>query len=145
MYRASDVLDVLLPHILDRIWQPLANLVANRVRDENAARLGQRLQPGGDIDAVPEDILRFDDHIAEVDANSKIDALVLWDIIVAVSHCALDFRGAADRIQHTRKFGQHAVAGVFYDAPAMLLDLRIDQLTEMRLQALVSPLFIHSH
>ena len=64
---------------------------------------------------------------------------------LAVEHAALHFGGAAHRVDHAGEFRQHAVAGVLDDAAPVLLDLRIDQLTEMRLQALVRAFLVHPH
>ena len=40
------------PHVLEFDRQPVADLVVHRARDADAARLRQRLQSGGDVDAV---------------------------------------------------------------------------------------------
>ena len=42
-------------------------------RDADAAGLGQRLQPGRDIDAVAEEIAALDDDVAEIDADAQAD------------------------------------------------------------------------
>ena len=65
-------------------------------------------------------------------------------------HCARSCRActsnrAAQRVYHARKFRQQAVAGVLYDAAPVLLDLRIDQLPEMRLEAFVRAFLIRTH
>jgi hypothetical protein len=103
------------------------------------------LQPRRDIDAVAKDILGFDNYVAQVDPNAEADALVLGHIGVAVDHRALDLHCAPHRIHNTWKFHQHAVAGVLYGAPAMLLDLWIDQMAEVRLEAFVCPLLVRAH
>ena len=72
--RPGDVLDVLLAQILEGDVEPVADLVAHRRRDADAARLGQRLEPRGDIDAVAEDVAVLDDHVAEIDADAELDA-----------------------------------------------------------------------
>src|SRR4029077_18309149 len=41
--------------------------------------------------------------------------------------------------------GQETIARVLYGAPAVLLDLRFDQLTEMRLEAFVRALLVYPH
>jgi hypothetical protein len=57
----------------------------------------------------------------------------------------LDLNSAAHRINNTRKFCDHAVAGVFDGAASTLLDLRIDEFAEMSLQAFVRPFLIRPH
>src|SRR3954453_10870256 len=76
-YRPGDVLDVLLSQILERIPQLIADLIPHYARDTDAPRLCQSLQSRGDIDAVTVDIVAVGDHIAEIDADAKGDALVL--------------------------------------------------------------------
>jgi hypothetical protein len=58
---------------------------------------------------------------------------------------ALNLGNAAHRVYNTPKFNQQAIAGVLYGAPSMLPDLRLNQLAEMRFQALVRALLVCSH
>ena len=52
---------------------------------------------------------------------------------------SLQLGPTAQGVYHACKFRQHSVASVLHDATAMLLDLRISQLAEMRLEPLVRP------
>jgi hypothetical protein len=61
--------------------------------------------------AIPVNIVLFDDHVPEVDADPEDDALVLCRISIAVGHRPLNLDRAADRVDYARKFDQHAVAG----------------------------------
>jgi hypothetical protein len=88
-----------------------------------SAGLGEGFEASGYVDAVAENIIRFDDHVAQVDPNPEADALVFGCVGIAVDHCALDLYGTANRIHHARKFRQHPVADVLYDAPTVLIDL----------------------
>ena len=62
-----------------------------------------------------------------------------------MSSPTLDLDCAADGIHNAGKFRQKAVTGVLYDPTAVLRDLRVDQLPEMRFEALVRPLLVVSH
>jgi hypothetical protein len=64
---------------------------------------------------------------------------------VTVGHAALDLNGATHRIDHAWKFRQQSVAGILYRMAAVLLDLGLNQLAEMRLEPLVRPLLIRAH
>ena len=70
-----------LTRVLAQIREPdrqlFADLLAHRGADADLAGLGQRLDPGGDVDAVAEDVALVDDDVAEIDADAKADALVL--------------------------------------------------------------------
>ena len=76
---------------------------------------------------------------------AKPEALLVWHRLLAVNHPVLDLHSAADGVCDTAKFSQRAVAGVLDVTAAMLLDLRIDQLAEMRLHALMCLFLIRSH
>ena len=101
-------------------------MFVNIGRDAQAARLGKRLQPGGDIDAVAEQIAVFDDDIAEVDANAQAHAPVLGNVGVLRPLEALNFDGATHSLDSARKLGDDAVAGASEDPAAMALDHIID-------------------
>ena len=49
------------------------DLVVYGVRDANCAGLGERLEPGGDIDAIAENVVAIDDDIAKVDADPDLE------------------------------------------------------------------------
>src|SRR4029077_16127597 len=72
-HRPCDVLDLLLAQILKDKGQPVADVVVNCVGDEHAAGIGQRFDPGGDVDAVAIEIVAFDNHVAEIDADAQLD------------------------------------------------------------------------
>jgi len=120
-------------------------MVADRARDADAAGCGQPLQPRGDVDAVAINVVAVDDHVAEIDPDAKAQAALLGEIQIAVGHPALDFAGAAHRIDDAGKFRQHAIAGGLYDAPAMLFDLRIDEFAEMPSQPFMRAFLIRPH
>jgi hypothetical protein len=145
MDRLRDVLDALLAHVVERVGEPIADVVADRARDADAARFGQPIQPRGDIDAVAVDVIAIDNHVAEIDADAEDDALILGDTRIAVDHRPLDFGRAADCVDDARKFHQHAVAGGFDDASVMLSDFRIDELAAMGLQALERAVLVGAH
>jgi hypothetical protein len=75
----------------------------------------------------------LDDHVADVDAHAKLDALLRRRACIPLGHPALDLDGAANAIHNARELGKEAVAGVLDDTPAVLGDLRVHQFPEMRL------------
>ena len=99
----------------------------------NATGRCERLQTRSDIHTVAEDVVLLDDHVAEIDADAKPDASLVWHLRFAVNHASLHLDRTAHCINDTRKFRQHTVASVLYGPAPMLLDLRINQLPEMRL------------
>jgi len=133
------------PHVFESVRKPVADMVADRARDTDAAGCGQALQPCGDVDALAEDVVAVGDHVAEVDPDAKAQAALLGEIQIALGHRVLDFAGTAHRVNDAGKFRQHAIAGGLDDTPVMLADFRINELDEMRLDAFVRSFLIRTH
>jgi hypothetical protein len=74
------------------------------VRETDAARRRQRLQPRRDVDAVAVDVVTIRDHVAQIDADPEDDAFVFGSRSVAVDHCPLNLDGTAHRIDDAWKF-----------------------------------------
>ena len=135
--RAGDVLDGLLALVLERDVEAVADLdlVADRARHADAARLGQLLQARGDVDAIAEDVVVLEDHVAEVDADAELDPARRRHIRVAPRHPALDLDRTLHRVGDALKLDQEAVAGGLDDPAAVLGDRRVDQLEPVGPQA----------
>src|SRR5215469_4715002 len=110
---------------------------SNASRDTDAAGFGQTFKPGGDVHSIPEDVVILDHHVALVNTDTELDALVGRRRCISLCHASLHLSRTAQRVYHAGKFRQHAIAGIFDDAAMMLADLRIDQFDEMRLQTFV--------
>jgi predicted RNA methylase len=144
-HRPGDVLNLLFAHILEREVQFVPYLIAHHAAGANAAWLGQRLEAGGDIDPVTEDVAILDDDVAEIDAHAKLDPPFGWDAGVTDRHFALHFDCAAHRIDDAGKFNEESVAGGFDDAAAMFPDLRIAELAADRPQRGERSLVVRAH
>ena len=127
-HRPGDVLDLLLAQILEDKGQPVAHVIMHRTGDEHPAGLGQGFDPRGDVDAVAIDVVVLDDHVAEIDADAQLDAVVRRDTGVALGHRLLHLDRAAHRIDDAGELDQQAVAGGLDDAAMVLGDFRIDEL-----------------
>src|SRR5262245_14691571 len=68
-------------------------------------------------------------------ANTHIDAPIVGQPVVALRHLPLKHCRALDRIVDAPKFGQQAITYQLENAPAMVRDLRLEQLLPMRPQA----------
>jgi len=75
----------------------------------------------------------------------KANALILAGIGVALCHFELNFGGATHGVDHTDKLCQQSVACRFDNVTAVLAYLRVDQITEMGLQAFVRTLLVGFH
>jgi hypothetical protein len=145
VHRPGDVLDLLLALVFEGEVELVAYLVAHHPADADAAGLGKRLQPRGDIDAVAVDVALVDDDVADIDAHAKLDTPVTGRASIAPGHVTLDIDGAAHRINDAGEFDQHPIPGGLDDPAAVFLDLRIDQLAPRRLQRGERSLFVGAH
>ena len=106
---------------------------------------GECLQPRGYVDAIPEDVVLFGDHVAEVDPDAKLDPLIDRGSRIALDHAPLHVDCAPHGIDHARKLDEHSVAGVL-DDPAMVFGyLGIDKRAAMRFEAFVRAFFVRPH
>jgi hypothetical protein len=142
---SGDVLDVLRSQLLERVAELVDDLVAHDPADEDTARVGQRLQARGDVDAVAEDVVAVDDDVADVDADAKRDPIVDRNIRIAFRHAALDVDRAHDGIDHAWEFEQQAVAGRLDDPAAVFGDPGVDQRPQMQLERRQRPALVATH
>ncbi len=97
-------------------------LAVGVAREADPAWFGQPLETGGDVDPVAVDVLTLDDHVAQVDADAELEALVLVGLRLALGHPVLPGHRTGNRIHHAGKLDQQAVAHEFDDPPTVLLN-----------------------
>src|SRR5262249_33536763 len=100
-------------------------LPMNHVRNADAGRLSETLQPRGDIDALAINLIALDHHIAEIDADAELHPPLQRQFRILVPQRALNRNGAINRLDHTSEFGQNTIAGRVDQASAMVLDKAI--------------------
>src|SRR5208282_5485812 len=115
-HRLRDVLQLTIAQIFIGKFQFSADFLVDLAGNANAARLGDSLQPRGNVDAVAEDTIIVVDDIAEIDAHAKLHPPRGVDSGIAFDHLALDGDGALDRVHHAGELGQYTVAGSVDDA-----------------------------
>lgn len=130
-----DVLELLVPDILEREIEPVADIVAYRLRYCHAAGLGDAFQPRSDVDPVAEDIVVIDDDVAQIDPDPEFDPPFFGDVGIAAPHSALNLGRAFDRVHDAWKLDQHSVTGQLDDPTLMFRYGWIDQLGPVRLEA----------
>ena len=85
-------------------------MLVGRRRKDRSRQARDAFEPRGDIDAVAEDVVALDQHVAEIDADAIEDALLLGRVGVALGHHGLDRDRAFDRGDNGGKLQQHAIA-----------------------------------
>jgi hypothetical protein len=98
----------------------------------------------GYVHAISEDVATIDDDVPDIDADPKLDPLVLWNVGVALCHASLNIDSAPHGIYDAAEFSQHSVDGILHDPAAMSGDLGIDQDAQVFLQPNVRALLIHA-
>jgi hypothetical protein len=144
-HRSGNVFQVLLADIDEFNIDFAPHLTYGVLRDANAAGLGDAFEPRSDVDAVAVDVLRFDDHVTDVDAHPENDAPVPRHFRVAVGHCALNFDSASHRVDNAGKLRQHSIPGILHDTTAVSAERWIYQLGEMGPQTFVCALLVLLH
>ncbi len=121
------VVHVLQPHLAQRFdlsGHPLANQMVNLLGNADRPRFGQGFEPCGDVDALTEDVIRFHDDIAQVDADAQRQLAAAPG---EVRNGLLEFQREGDRRRGAGEFDQEAVAHGLHQAALVALDTRIDQ------------------
>ena len=119
-------LTLLLAQVLEAERVEVADVVAHAARHADAAGGRQGLQPGGDVHAVAEDVAVLGDDVADIDADPERHAPMLGDRRIQPGYRLLHAERAADRVDHARELGQHAVAGGVRDPAAERHDQLVD-------------------
>ena len=94
-------------------------VVEDGAGDDDAARCGEALEPGGDVDTIAEQVAALHDHVAEIDPDPQRQCGV---------RPFLDRDRAADRIHHARKLGEQSVTHQLDETSVVLRQCGLDDL-----------------
>ena len=126
LHRLRDVLQALAAEPDKRRRQLCADLVAHRGGDADAAWFGQGLQPRRDVDAVAEQVLPIDYHVAEMHADTELHAFARGALRIFRGDRLLHRQRAFDGIDRAGEIGEHAVAGRGEDPAAIIGDQPVE-------------------
>ena len=127
-----DVLDVARTEESEARAQLVLDLLVHRPGNENPTRLGQRLQPCRDIDAVAEQRAVLLDHIAEIHPDTQPHAPLGGQGVVLLGDRVLEVPRTAHRINGARKLRHQAVTDAAEFLPVELFDESIkDRATDL--------------
>jgi hypothetical protein len=134
--RTLDVLQGALTQVIETVRQLALHLVVDLAGDADAARLGQGLQTGCNVDAVAVDAAVLDDDVAEADTDPEPDSPCVGSLPLPLGRTRLDLDRAAYGVDDARELAQEAVAHQLDDPPAVLGQEGLDQLLPARLESL---------
>jgi len=141
----GDIFQVLFAAIGERGVQAVADIVMHPGRNSHAARRRNLLQPGGDVDAVAQDVVAINDDVTQVNTDAEDYAPVLINAGVAFRHALLNFDHALGRIHHGGELQQQAIAHGLDDAAAMFGNLAVDHFRPVGPQTGQGPSLVHAH
>ena len=125
-YRAGDVFEVLLAQIGELNADLAPDMIVGRRRDADAAGLCDALKPRRNIYAVAKDVMRLDNYVADIDADTESNTPVFRIGDCKFFDAGLELHSGSNRFDRTRKLRQEPVAGVLHDAAAVFGDCRVD-------------------
>ncbi len=126
-----DVLQRLLAAIRKFRLDAAADMLIGRSRNADAAGFGDPFEPRGDVDAVADQVVALDDHVAKVDADTVDETPLNGNASVALGRHPLNCECAFDRRDDGREFDEDAVAHRLEDAPAVGGDDRRRRLAQV--------------
>src|SRR5258705_6681395 len=124
--RPGDILQSLLARVLNLERHLIARVIEDCLRDADTAGFGNALKPCRDVDAVPKDVMRLDDYVADVDAHTERNAPVFRIIHCKFMDTILELHRSSNRLDRARKLRQEPVAGILHDLAAVFCDYRLD-------------------
>ena len=94
-----------------------------------AARISNAFEPRRDIDAITHQVaVALLDHIAEMDADAKLDPTLGRKPGVPLDHTVLHLDGATHSIDYAAELNEDAIARPLNDAAVMQSDRRVEQI-----------------
>jgi len=98
--RPGNVLQLLLAAV-EELGIDFALYVSKRVvGNANLAWRGDSLETGRDVHAISEDVATLNNHVAEIDADAKLDTVVLGESDIAFGHLPLHRDCRSDGSDH---------------------------------------------
>ena len=143
--RPVDILDADVAGVLKAHINPVADAFVDDRGNADSAGLRQRLQAGGDVDAVAINVVAFDDHIAEIDADPQNDVGLAHGLIRQSTVRALHGESAMDGIDDAAEFDDRAVADQLDDASVMGGNRRIEHRLTVLLEGRQRALLVDPH
>jgi hypothetical protein len=140
-----NILEALLTQIGELNSDLSHNLIVGRRRDADAARFCDALEPCRNIYAIPEDVMRLDNYVADIDAHTESNALVFHVIDGKFVDACLELHSGPNGLDRTGKLRQKPVAGVFDNAAAMVRYCRAHNIRQECYHFGVRSLFVIVH
>ena len=120
-------------------------MVINGRRDADAVGHSDAFKSGCNVYAVAKNIMWFDDHVADIDADTESNSAVFCITGCEFFYAGLELYSSPNRLYGTRKLCQEPVASVLHDTATVVRDRRRYLIREERIQSGVSGFFVMVH
>ena len=101
-------------------------MIVSRRRNADAAGFCNALKPRRDVDAVSKDVMRLDNNVANIDADTKRNTSVIRIGGRKLIDAGLELQSGSNRSDRAWKLRQEPVAGILDNAAYVLRDCRLD-------------------
>ena len=143
--RPVNIFDGNVAGVLETDVDSIANAFVDDRGNANAAGLGQRLEPRGNVDTVAVDVVALNDHITEIDSDPQHDLRLAQDFIRRRVVRALHRKGTIHGIDHAAKFDDGATADQLDNAAVIGGDRRIENSLPVLLEGRQRARFVGPH
>jgi hypothetical protein len=143
--RICDVLYFAISERLISTNQFVLYLLIDAARDVNLTGIGNTLKARGNIDAIAENVVCFDDNVAKIDANPKFNPMMLRHRCVASNHVLLDDDTASNSFDRTVENRNKSVTSGFDEPSVMPDNARLDEVALKPLDAKMRSFLIDLH
>src|SRR6516164_7679574 len=120
-------------------------MVVGRRRDADAAGFCDALKPRRNIHAVPKNVVRLDNYVADIDAHTEGNLPVCDIVKCKFLDTGLELHSSSNRLDRARKLRQEPVPGVFYNAATVIGNCRGNSVRKERSQFGMCSLLIIVH
>jgi len=117
----------MLSEIFECHLNAITHVITHPSRDANAANIRKRLESGGDVDPVSEDIAVLYQNISDINPDTELHLPFLCQHQIGTPQCLLNCHSRMEGMNDRRKFCQHAVTGGPEDLPMCLFNDAIDE------------------
>ena len=117
------------PEVCHLKFEPRLDLPIGVFRQTDPARLANPFEPRRDVHAVAHEVaVALFDHVAEMNADAKLDAPFRRHAGVALDHAVLHFDRAAHGVDHAAELDDRPIAGALDDTAMMGGDSGVEEI-----------------
>ena len=116
---SRDLFDPLCAQVITTAGELSVKLPMQLTGNANTPDVREPLKPGRDVDGMPVDFVLFKDHVAKVDSDAVLHALIRRDMGIARHEFLLHLEGTPQRVDGAAEQDEQAVTGELCDPTAV--------------------------